>query len=304
MISFRAVLVVIFLSTACSRTDTKRTSPPSPGHAEDAEDAEASQPRADAAIRRNGDASAARSVASPIPASSRQLIVALSQRWNSPKVRLRTFERDASGSWKQVGTDWQGTVGRAGLGWGIGYHGQGPPPGMHGPIKREGDKRAAAGVFAIGRSYGYAAQPPATTKIQYTTLGPNWRCVDDPRSRHYNQILNTKSSRKDWTSAEVMRRRDHLYTWVIEIDHNRSVPPRSTNPIPGAGSCIFFHVWRRPLDPTIGCTAMARSKIESMMAWLLPSSNPTYVVLPQKTYQHLQSSWQLPKIVHIGPASQ
>jgi len=47
-------------------------------------------------------------------------------------------------------------LGRAGLAWGLGLHGNPPFPG---PIKREGDGRSPAGAFELSSAFGYAPRP-------------------------------------------------------------------------------------------------------------------------------------------------
>ncbi len=51
-------------------------------------------------------------------------------------------------------------------------------------------------------------------------------------------------------SHERLRRADPLYDLVIVTDWNW---PRA---VPGRGSCIFLHRWRRPCYPTAGCIAL------------------------------------------------
>ena len=82
-----------------------------------------------------------------------------------------------------------------------------------------------------------------------------------------------------------MRRPDDLYTWVIDIAHN---PDRT----PGAGSCIFLHVWSGPGSATVGCTAMAEPALATLLASL--DAHAVYVLLPSAEYNALAAAWQLP----------
>jgi D-alanyl-D-alanine dipeptidase len=84
-----------------------------------------------------------------------------------------------------------------------------------------------------------------------------------------------------------MRRADNLYRWGIVVDHN-------TPPVPGAGSCIFLHVWRGPESATNGCTAMAEHDLQSLITWLDPQANPVLVQLPVEELECLRTDWQLP----------
>ena len=95
--------------------------------------------------------------------------------------------------------------------------------------------------------------------MPYLPLSPTILGIDDPQSRYYNQLIDTlKIKDHDWRTAEVMLRKDDLYKWGIVVDHN--MPPS-----PGAGSCIFLHVWRGSGRPTVGCTAMRERKILSIL---------------------------------------
>jgi L,D-peptidoglycan transpeptidase YkuD (ErfK/YbiS/YcfS/YnhG family) len=51
---------------------------------------------------------------------------------------------------------------------------------------------------------------------------------------------------------ERLQRPDPLYDLVLITDWNW---PRA---VPGEGSAIFVHAWRRPRLPTAGCVAFAR----------------------------------------------
>ena len=232
------------------------------------------------------DAPAGVAAASVIPPATRQLVTGVIADWSATTVTLRRWRRDDAATWIADGDAWKGVIGR-GAGWGSGLHGSGAPAGRVGPAKREGDGKSPAGAFALRAAYGYAGKPPTGTALPYTQVTPSWQCVDDPRSRFYTRILDWTTVQFDWTSAEAMRRRDELYTWVIDVAHN----PGAT---PGAGSCIFFHVWRSAADPTVGCTAMPEPALAAMLANLDPTA--VYVLLPRAEYDAFTGSWGLPPI--------
>lgn len=209
--------------------------------------------------------------------------------WDATVADLQLWVRDgAHGRWQPAGEPWQGTIGKTGLAWGRGAHGDGVPAGRGGPLKREGDGKSPAGLFAVGRAYGYAPSPPAGTRLAYTQVDAAWRCVDDPASPHYNRIVDERTVTPDWSSAEHMRRDDDLYTWVVEVRHN----PAAT---PGGGSCIFLHVWGAPDDTTVGCTAMPEPRLASLIAALDPTRRPMVALLPRAEYDALAAAWSLPR---------
>lgn len=165
--------------------------------------------------------------------------------------RLYRMERVEEG-WRQVGAPLSVVVGRSGVG-----------------PKQEGDGRSPQGVFELGRAFGYAAEPPPGLTLSYEAQAPGAVCVDDVDSRHYNRVFDadTLSAARDWSSFEAMRRDlahgDDLYRWGIVVRYNDEGQP-------GAGSCIFLHVWRGPERPTAGCTAMSAPDLLKVMEWLRP----------------------------------
>lgn len=228
--------------------------------------------------------------ASIIPATTRELITGIVPDWSATAVTLQRWRRGdgtagAARRWTADGEPWQGVIGTAGAAWGSGLHGIGAPDGHAGPVKREGDGKSPAGAFALRGVYGYAPAPPQGTAVPYTQVTSDWQCVDDPASRRYTQIVDRRAVTVDWTSAEAMRRRDALYTWVIDIAHNRAATS-------GAGSCIFFHVWHGPDAATVGCTAMPEPRLAQLIGGLDPTA--VYVLLPRGEYDALTAPWGLP----------
>lgn len=224
----------------------------------------------------------------PIPPKARQLLVAVVKDWEAVEAELSRWERaDEKSPWQRVEEPWLGVIGR-GAAWGSGLHGEGPPAGQDGARKREGDGRSPAGVFSLGGSFGYAKAAPAEARWPYTPVDKRWVCVDDGTSKLYGTIVDSERVSKDWTSAEQMRRRDALYTWVVEVAHN---PARQA----GGGSCIFLHVWRKAGESTVGCTAMPKPELERVLTWLRPESAPVFALLPEAAYRALAAEWGLPE---------
>lgn len=276
----RALLVLL---AACSSHPEPERQPEPPLRAQARPPASRTVPRAP---RPSGDAPRAHGAGPVIPSTARQLITGVVADWDATRVTLRRWRRE-DGAWRADGEPWQGVIGKTGAAWGHGLHGAGAPEGRGGPIKREGDGKSPAGVFELRGAYGYAAKAPRNTLLPYAQLTADWQCIDDPGSRHYTQLVDlSRGIVVDWTSAEQMRRADALYTWVIDVAHNRSATP-------GAGSCIFFHVWRGPSSPTVGCTAMAERALTALMRGLDPAA--VYVLLPRAEYDAFAAPWGLPR---------
>jgi D-alanyl-D-alanine dipeptidase len=236
---------------------------------------------------------------SPLTTST-QLVVVTTADWGSVSGQAQLFEKHGPRDhWRRVGDPFEIVVGNAGLAWGAGVL----SASTHGirsatdPVKKEGDGKAPAGVFRLSRAFGYAPQPLAGWKLDYVALSPSIECVDDAASRYYNRIEDHASVTPDWLSSEQMRRPDDLYRWGIVVDHN-SDPPQ-----PGAGSCIFLHIWRGPGQGTVGCTAMPQARMESLLSWLDPASQPLLVQLPRPRFDALRKQLHLPKLKRLPSRS-
>lgn len=223
-----------------------------------------------------------------LPKPTRQLVVVRTESWAATTGTLQRWERASEkAAWKKVGEPIAVVTGRAGLGWGLGLHPDDTAMDRPGPLKQEGDGRAPAGVFRLGDAWGEAERPPEGTTLAYNHITPSVRCVDDPKSKQYNQLVDEKDVPKSWASAEDMHRTDGLYHWVIVVKHNQSPV------VPGQGSCIFVHVSPEK-KPTVGCTAMDKAALETVLAWLKPEEQPLFVQLPEAEYQEQQGRWKLP----------
>lgn len=230
-----------------------------------------------------------------VPAVQRaqQLILVLAPDWDSPQGTLQAFERDAQG-WRAHGKAFDVSLGRHGSAWGLGLH----PAQDDGPQKREGDGRSPAGVFTIGEAFGYASR--IDSAMPYQAMQQSNYCIDVPGSPLYNQIVDADKvgSAAVAGSTEPMRldlqhAGDQRYREGFVIQHNAQATP-------GAGSCIFAHLWRAPGAPTAGCTAMQPADMQRLLAWLRPSAAPLFVLLPRHAYRRLQAEWALPA---VEPAS-
>ena len=219
---------------------------------------------------------------------ARQLVLVVTDGWDATTGTLQRFElRD--GRWQAVAAAAPISVGRNGAAWGLGLH----PAQAQGPQKQEGDGRAPAGVFTLGEAFGYAAK--AGTAMPYRAMQATSYCIDVPDSPLYNRIIDTRTEGEAAAkgSTEPMRldlhnQGDERYREGLVIGHNPKATPR-------AGSCIFAHLWRTPGEPTAGCTAMAATTMDEVLAWLRPDARPVFVLLPRAEYTRLTREWQLPE---------
>jgi D-alanyl-D-alanine dipeptidase len=232
-------------------------------------------------------------------ARSTQMIVVTTSEWNAVEGRLRRYERATEHKkWRPVGAPISIVVGKNGLGWGIGVIATDDSDVRvtSDPVKREGDGKSPAGVFALGTSFGYASQPLPGLKMPYLNLTPSIECVDDPGSKHYNRIVDRSLVVPDWNSSEHMRNAGESYRWGVVVDHNGTVTADANAPAPGGGSCVFLHIWHSHDQGTVGCTAMSQTNLETLLTWFDPARKPLLVQLPEPTYERLIDRWMLPKL--------
>lgn len=201
--------------------------------------------------------------------STSQIVTVVTSDWADTTGTLNAFEFSGD-QWRKVFSDIPVTVGKKGMGWGLGLF----PEGLAGPEKREGDHRAPAGVFRIESTFGSQKREMLHLPYRQTTALDFW--VDDSDSKFYNQWVHMgdRAAQSDWGSAETLRRKDGLYELAIVVGHNRSPA------IAKRGSAIFMHRWSRPGRATIGCTAMEKSHLEALVKWLDASKEPLLVQLP------------------------
>jgi L,D-peptidoglycan transpeptidase YkuD (ErfK/YbiS/YcfS/YnhG family) len=223
-----------------------------------------------------------------LPPASTQLILGVSGDWDDSHAVLQCWER-RDGLWVRVGEAWPSRLGARGLAWGKGLH----PAGMVGPEKREGDQRAPAGIFQLGDVYAYDPQIRARPglKIHQVTEKDLW--VEDVQSPYYNQHrqLPNRGPQTEWEKKQQMRLHDPAHSLKLFIKHNAGA-----GTVPGAGSSIFFHIWREAgAKASHGCTVMSEERLRQLLAWIDPAKQPLYVLLPEKVYREKKAIWALPE---------
>ena len=221
-----------------------------------------------------------------LPANSSQCLVGTAEGWNSSHVTLAFYEK-SGGKWQAVGESWKGRLGKTGLVWGKGLN---PLPGGA-TLKKEGDNRSPAGVFAIGGAWGYDStiRKHPTQFYHKVTSRDLW--VEDPSSPQYNQfVVLDHEPATAWEKKQQMKQGDYAHALKLFIGHNS--PPKA---VPNAGSSIFFHIWRGGGSiPTAGCTTMEKSRLQWVISRIDPARNPLYVLLPSADYQKYRADWRLP----------
>jgi L,D-peptidoglycan transpeptidase YkuD (ErfK/YbiS/YcfS/YnhG family) len=126
--------------------------------------------------------------------------------------------------------------------------------------KREGDGGTPKGIFRPIRLWWRAdrhARPRTFLPVRAIRTDDAW--CEDPSSRHYNRSVKLGPD-----GGDRLQRADHLYDFIIEIDHNTQ--PR----IAGRGSAVFLHLVRTNFSPTAGCVSMTKSAMLQLLRQIGP----------------------------------
>jgi L,D-peptidoglycan transpeptidase YkuD (ErfK/YbiS/YcfS/YnhG family) len=116
--------------------------------------------------------------------------------------------------------------------------------------KREGDGATPRGIHRI---VGMLYRPDRLARPTdwAVPIRPCDLWSDDPAAEDYNTMVRAPYPH----SHERLRRSDPLYDLIILTDWNWPYA------VPGRGSAIFIHQYRRPGYPTEGCIALRRDHL-------------------------------------------
>ena len=182
-------------------------------------------------------------------AGAHKLVLVTPETWTSGTAEVQRFTRaSAKENWQPDGGPVSALVGLRGVGWSVSFR-RLAQSGE--PVKQEGDARAPAGFFKIGRSFGFAA----SSLRNYLQLQPDTVCVSDLRSPAYNTISSRDIVGPE-TRAENMRRVS-IYRNGLLVDYPADAKNR-------AGSCIFIHIRRPGAKGTSGCVAVPEHDVERL----------------------------------------
>ena len=181
---------------------------------------------------------AARAQSCPAPlADAKRMVLVTAPTMNDVAATMRLYQRASA----RLGWD--------GMGWSP-FFARLAEPGE--PLKVEGDKRAPAGIYSIGRSFGILA----SSRPNYLQITPDTICVHDPSSPAYNTIAS-RSRLGPAVRAETMSKALPMYRRGLLVDYPTDARKK-------AGSCIFIHVWRSPMTGTAGCVAVPEPRVEAL----------------------------------------
>ena len=129
--------------------------------------------------------------------------------------------------------------------------------------KFEGDGGTPRGTFHPLRLWWRSDRTPRPkTFLPVRAIRPTDAWSEDPAARSYNRPI----CRSEDGPGDRLMRDDHLYDFIVEIDHNTA--PRIAN----RGSAVFLHLARENFGPTAGCVAMTKSAMLRLLARLGPET--------------------------------
>ncbi|MFV0383552.1 L,D-transpeptidase family protein [Paracoccus sp. (in: a-proteobacteria)] len=135
--------------------------------------------------------------------------------------------------------------------------------------KREGDGATPSGVHRITGLW-YRPDRIARPAPWARPVGCGDLWCDAPGHPAYNRHVRAPFE----ASHERLRRADPLYDLILTTDWNW---PEA---VPGHGSAIFLHQWRRPRFGTEGCIAFARRHLIRIAALAQPGTRLIISVQP------------------------
>lgn len=219
-----------------------------------------------------------------------QIVLVLADSWQGIDGKLYRLEKLGK-SWQILDAPIQVVIGKGGIAW---ANKALQEKYSNGPLKKEGDNKTPAGIFNLVYAMGYQAETDKNSAFNYRKIEATSLCIDDPESTFYTQIVDSRYARinsQQWKSSETLKRQDSLYKWLIVVDYNMS------KPIPGAGSCIFMHVWRNKHAGTAGCVAMSEQHIVNLIQWLDSKKSPKLIILPKNLYASYRQELGLPDLM-------
>jgi L,D-peptidoglycan transpeptidase YkuD (ErfK/YbiS/YcfS/YnhG family) len=129
--------------------------------------------------------------------------------------------------------------------------------------KREGDGGTPKGTFYPLQLWWRADRHTRPqTFLPARPIRPEDAWCEDPNDRHYNQPVR----RTRGQAGDRLTRADHLYDFIVEIDHNSA--PR----VAGRGSAVFLHLARTNFSATAGCVSMTKSAMLRLLRRMGPQT--------------------------------
>jgi len=182
-------------------------------------------------------------------ASARQLVLVTAGTLTSTTANVGQFERAGMNEpWQSVRSTSTALVGHKGVACAYAFRdfarkGE--------PVKVEGDKRAPAGFFKVGRSFGFAA----SHRPGYLRIDEGVTCVDDPSSPAYNTIATRAGLGAKVHGENMSRVPEYRRGLLVDYPTNRNAR---------GGSCVFIHVQLPDRTGSGGGVALPEPQLEAV----------------------------------------
>lgn len=180
--------------------------------------------------------------------TGQQLVVVNSAHAGDTTATLSTYEKAPDGSWQRVLGPVKAYVGEVGMG-----------------EPQDGVPRTPVGEFALDVAFGRLVNPG--TKMPYTQVTTQDWWDENPSSPTYNTMVHQSAS--PGGGSENLYDSGPVYDYAVDIAHN-------PNRIPGRTAGIFLHVTDG--SPTLGCVAVDKNSMQSIVKWLDPAKTPRILI--------------------------
>ena len=198
-------------------------------------------------------------------ASANRLVLVVADTMGSTTASVQRYQRASpTETWRAVGGPASALIGYKGIAWAHAFHelARGDEP-----IKIDGDKRAPAGFYKIGNSFGFAA----SRRRNYTRIKAGTVCVDDAASTAYNTITSRRTVGWRVHGENMWRAREYRRGLFVDYPTDRAAR---------AGSCIFLHLRLPGRTGTHGCVALAERELTAVQNFAEPGA--VLAILPKQ----------------------
>lgn len=205
-------------------------------------------------------------------ASATRLVFVVSDGFSNKNATVQRFERATAGQpWRAASEATPALIGHNGVGWAQAFRSL----ARRGePMKVEGDKKAPAGFYKIGASFGFAA----ASRPNYLQVKEGTVCVDDAGSPAYNTVT-TRAKVGAAVHGENMWRVP-AYRRGLLVDYPSDARTR-------AGSCIFMHLRLPDATGTSGCVALPEADLMAVQEFA--QAGAVLAILPHLAKERLGS---------------
>ncbi len=181
-------------------------------------------------------------------ASAKRLVLVTADTLVSTTATVERFERHTpNAQWQIAGGPAKALIGHRGVAWSHAFR----KFAKGEPVKVEGDKRAPAGFFKIGPSFGFGP----SQRPNYVRIDDGMVCVNDVSSPAYNTITRRDRIGPAVRGENMSRVPDYRRGLLVDYPTDRKAR---------AGSCIFMHLQLPGKTGTGGCVAMPEPQLEAV----------------------------------------